>query len=141
MTFSHACAVLLALILLLHVYWAVGGGLLLPQALPSPPDSRKPRFEPGRLGAGLVALALSHALYTLGTLTNLWNAPWSVDATRYAAYAWTAILVLRVNGDFRFVGIFKRVRNTAFARADDWVFTPTCMAIGVGFALALRSWS
>jgi hypothetical protein len=139
MILSRACTVLLALILLLHVYWALGGRLLLPQVLPSRPDSREPTFEPGRLGAGVVALALTHALYTLGTLTNLWNAPLSFEVTRYAAYVWTAILGARVVGDFRFVGLFKRVRKTAFGRADDWLFTPICVLIGVGFWLAVQS--
>jgi hypothetical protein len=135
--FPQLSAGLLALVLVLHIYWAAGGRLLLPQTVPSRPDTQKPAAEPGRLGAGLVALALAHALFTLGAASGLWSAPWSADATRYSAYVWTGLFVLRVVGDFRGLGLFKRVRGTPFARADDWVFTPICATVGIAFVLVL----
>ncbi len=139
--FPRLCAGLLAIVLLLHVYWAVGGRRLLPQTVPSRPATREAAFEPGRLGAGLVALALAHASYTLGAASGMWTAPWSADATRYSAYAWAALFVVRVVGDFRWLGLFKRVRGTPFARADDWVFTPICATVSVAFGLVLgESW-
>jgi hypothetical protein len=138
MTFQQVCAALLGLVLLLHVYWALGGRRWLPHALPSHPDKQASAFDPGRLGAAIVAVALTHALYTLGAASDLWSAPWSAVVTRYSAYVWTVLFVLRVVGDFRFFGVFKRVRGTPFARADSWLFTPACALVGVGFALALH---
>jgi hypothetical protein len=135
--FPQVSAGLLALVLGLHVYWAAGGRLLLPQTVPSRPATKEPTFEPGRLGAGIVALALAHALFTLGAAFGLWGAPWSPDATRYSAYVWTGLFVVRVVGDFRWLGLFKRVRGTPFARADDWVFTPICAIVGIAFVVAL----
>jgi hypothetical protein len=137
-SFQVVCAALLALVLMLHVYWALGGRRLLPGAIPSHPDTQVRAFDPGRLGATLVAVALTHALYTLGAATGLWGAPWSFTVTRYSTYVWTALFVLRVVGDFRFFGVFKRVRGTPFARADSWLFTPVCALVGVGFGMALR---
>jgi hypothetical protein len=137
MIISQLCVVLLVGILLLHVYWAVGGRGLLPSAIPSDPKGSGKVFEPGRLGALIVALVLTHALFSLGAASELWPSPWSMTSTRYSTYFWTAIFAARMVGDFRWFGIFKRQRGTAFSRADDWVFTPTCALIGVGFALTL----
>ncbi len=137
MTFSQLCVGLIALILLLHVYWALGGQRLLPSTIPSDPSTGKTTPEPGRLGATLVALVLLHALFTLGVATQLWPSPWSLTVTRYSLWIWTGIFLVRVIGDFRWLGAFKRVRGTAFARADDWLFTPLCATIALGFTLTL----
>jgi hypothetical protein len=138
MTFRLLCAALLTLVLLLHVYWALGGRRLLAHAVPSHPGARASAFDPGRVGAALVAVALAHALCTLGAVSDFWSAPWPALVTRYSTYVWTALFVLRVVGDFRFFGVFKRVRGTPFARADSWLFTPVCALVGVGFGMALH---
>jgi hypothetical protein len=39
------------------------------------------------------------------------------------------ILLLRGIGDFRYVGLFKRVRDTPFARMDSRVYTPLVLAL------------
>lgn len=137
MTFSRLCVILVGLIWLLHVYWALGGQRLLPNTIPSDPITGNKTPEPGRLGATLVALALVHALLTLGVATQLWPSPWSSAVTRYSLWAWTGIFLVRVIGDFRWLGAFKRVRGTPFARADDWLFTPLCATIALGFTLTL----
>jgi hypothetical protein len=39
----------------------------------------------------------------------------------------------RAVGEGRYVGFLKRVRNTAFARNDTWLYSPLCVALAVGF--------
>ena len=46
-------------------------------------------------------------------------------------------LTLRLIGDGRFVGFSKRVRDTAFGRADDALFTPAVVLLWLGTASAL----
>ncbi|MEM6843120.1 MAG: DUF3995 domain-containing protein [Bacteroidota bacterium] len=41
------------------------------------------------------------------------------------------IFILRALGEFNYVGFFKRVKNTEFARADSRIFSPLCLGIGV----------
>ena len=41
----------------------------------------------------------------------------------------------RTVGEFRLVGVFKRVRGTPFATWDTWLFTPLCGLIAAGFFL------
>ena len=45
------------------------------------------------------------------------------------------LFALRAVGDFRYVGLFRRVRGTPFARWDQWLFTPLCVSIALGSAL------
>ncbi|TWH31665.1 uncharacterized protein DUF3995, partial [Isoptericola variabilis J7] len=42
------------------------------------------------------------------------------------------VLLLRVVGDGRYVGVLKRVRDTAFARADDRYWTPAVGLLAAG---------
>ena len=48
-------------------------------------------------------------------------------------------LLARAIGDFRYVGFFKRVRDTPFARMDTLLYSPLCLALAAGMvAVALR---
>ena len=40
----------------------------------------------------------------------------------------------RAVGDFRVLGLFKKVRGTRFARADDRIFVPICVGIAAAAA-------
>lgn len=40
------------------------------------------------------------------------------------------LFLLRAIGERRYVGIFKRVRGTPFAKNDDRVFVPLCIFVG-----------
>jgi hypothetical protein len=48
------------------------------------------------------------------------------------------VLSLRAVGDGRFVGFSKRVRDTAFGRADDALYTPAVVLLWFGAASALQ---
>ena len=67
--------------------------------------------------------------------------PWLVEVVpgaRLAAGAAAVVFAARVVGDLRTAGVFKRVRGTAFSRADDLVYTPLCFVLGAGLgALAV----
>jgi hypothetical protein len=39
------------------------------------------------------------------------------------------VLALRAIGEFRYVGLFKRVRESRFAALDTRVYTPLCVAL------------
>ena len=45
------------------------------------------------------------------------------------------VFAARAVGDFAFVGIFKRVRGTEFARYDAALYTPLCLALGLALLL------
>jgi hypothetical protein len=94
-----------------------------------------PLFQPGTAStlavAGLLGLAallvLAHA--GLGPATAL---PGWIVALGAPVVA--IVLVARAIGDFRYVGFFKRVRDTRFAHLDTRFFSPIALLLGVATA-------
>jgi hypothetical protein len=43
-------------------------------------------------------------------------------------------LLARTVGDFKYVGLFKRVRGTPFARLDTLLYSPLCLLLSLGVA-------
>jgi hypothetical protein len=53
----------------------------------------------------------------------------------WLSYGLALGLLLRAVGEFRYVGLFKRVRGTKFAVLDTYVYSPLCLLLAVGVAL------
>jgi hypothetical protein len=116
----------------LHVYWACGGRWAGRVALPQHADGRVV-FSPGPLACGVVAAVLA-ALGALCLDQVLFaGAVVPRGLTRAAHLAAAVLFALRVVGDFRFVGVFRKIRNTAFARYDRRIYTPLCAVLAAGF--------
>lgn len=58
---------------------------------------------------------------------------------RAGALGVAVVLAARGVGDFRLVGLFKRVRHTRFARLDSRVYTPLCFAIAAGIVVVVAA--
>ena len=59
---------------------------------------------------------------------------WSTVGTSLIATAFT----LRAVGEFKYVGFFKRIRGTQFARMDTRFYSPLCLGVAAGlWVLAL----
>lgn len=123
------------LLALLHVYWALGGRWAFSLTLPTN-EAGKKMLNPGTFSclvvafglgffgllyaekAGILPLGLPEVIYSLG----LWVCP--------------AIFSLRAVGDFRYVGLFKSVKTTPFAKQDTAFYSPLCLFIALaGFLL------
>jgi len=129
------CIVFLALAAM-HVYWAIAGRAGLDGVVPT--RDGKPFFQPGKTATLLVAAALlAAALVAVWRGAYLHLGPGWVP--RAGIWVLVAVFALRAIGDFRYVGIFKRVRGTRFARNDTWLFAPLCMIIS-GLAAWLALW-
>ena len=80
------------------------------------------------MAKGVVALGLfGFAYVTLSAVTGWLPARWVF----YGNLAIGGIFLLRAVGDFRYVGFFKKVKNTAFARNDTRYYSPLCLLLGV----------
>ncbi len=126
-------ASVLALLGLLHIYWAAGGAAGSTVVLPE--RAGRPLFQPtptSTLGVagGLFAAALL-VLARLGVVCDCVPVRW----TRLGTWLLAAVFTLRAIGDFRYVGLFKRVRDTPFGRWDTRLFTPLCSLLALGSAI------
>lgn len=96
----------------------------------------KPLFVPGR-GATLAVAAFLLACAALVAATAGF-AQVGIPRTilSWGCYLLAIGLLARAVGDFKYVGFFKRVRGSPFARMDTMVYSPLCLAMSAGVALA-----
>lgn len=129
-----------ALLSLLHCYWLAGGRKGLAAVLPTWPaapgsgEAARPAMNPGPIATLAVAAGLAGIAVAVALRAGLFGAPVDHWALRWVLYGLAAMMFARAVGDFRFVGFFKSVRGTAFARADNLVYSPLCLAFGAGLA-------
>lgn len=120
-----AAAVVLALIGGLHFIWAASRppANVIPTGKDGAPLFVPPPWMTVSVGVALLAFA------GLVTAVSLGVGP---QAMRWLALAGGAVLALRAIGDGRVAGFTKSVRDTAFARADDLLYTPLVTALALG---------
>ncbi|MEM1118519.1 MAG: DUF3995 domain-containing protein [Bacteroidota bacterium] len=135
----------LALISALHFYWAFGGHLGASAVIPTKPEPSGPLerahvFSPGPVAtAGVATLLVVAALIPLA-VSGLISVPVPSTLVRLGIWTLAVVFLLRAIGDFRYVGLTKRVRGTPFAKADTRLYTPLCFGLSaVAFVLAVGS--
>ncbi len=113
---------------LLHFFWALGGAREFSAAIPE--AKGKPLFAPPPIATALVGCALLlGAAIVLGRI-GLWGNAWPAWIFRVGAWGLTGAFFVRAIGDLRYVGVFRQVRGTTFARWDARLFTPLCLILG-----------
>jgi hypothetical protein len=134
---ARLVAAALGALALMHVYWAVGGGVGKSVAVPEI-DGRR-AFVPSTVGTLAVAAALLFAASVVAIAGGLIGVGGFRGLFRILAFGLSATFIARAVGDFRLVGFFKRLHGTKFARLDTIVFAPLCLALGVAvFYVAYR---
>lgn len=112
----------------LHAFWVVKGSADLSSFVPQTGTAGEPTFRPGRLATATVALLLAAAAGICASQAELLGLPrWPL--ARAGVWTLTVLFLLRAIGDFKYVGFFKRIRDTRFGRMDTRVFSPLCLAI------------
>jgi hypothetical protein len=124
---GYGAAVVLGALSALHVYWAVGGRWGRSAAVPTTMENRSV-LAPSRAATLVVAalLAASAAIVVGGV--RGWD-PRLVFRLGCAGIA--VVLLARSVGDRRYIGFFKRVSDTQFARRDTWLYSPLCVVLAV----------
>ena len=113
-----------------HAYWALGGKTELTASLPTDSGGTI-RLRPTvgmtwTVALGLLLLAGLSALH-------LFFGPGHFPVwLRVADGSMAAIFGLRAVGDFRYVGLSKRIHGTTFARRDSRYYTPLCLLLAAG---------
>lgn len=116
-----------------HLYWAMGGRRGLAVAVPQDRDGQ-PLFRPGPRTCSVVAIGCLAYGALLTWVLYRPAPPWLLGGLGMAALA----LAVRAAGDGRYAGFTKIHRETAFARADDAVYTPVFTLCFFGALAALH---
>jgi hypothetical protein len=99
----------------IHFYWIFGGKKGLSVSVPELEGEKL--FLPSRWATFVVALGL-----LIMACINLVG--WKLGVLGIAV-----IFLLRSVGDFRYLGLFKKVRNTPFAQYDTQLYVPLCLLL------------
>jgi hypothetical protein len=120
----------------IHFYWLMGGKWGLASSLPSNPSTHDFLFKPSIMATIVVAVGL--LLFAMITLGNAGVLPFSIDQRyfRYGDMFISIIFLMRAVGDFKYVGFFKSIRETLFAKMDSKFYVPLCLFISIiGFLI------
>lgn len=117
-----------------HFYWLFGGTWGVSKVIPTK-DNDTSALSPPQFATLVVALGLASfgGLYLIKSgLINLTFPSWF----EYAYWAIPAIFTIRAIGEFNYVGFFKKIKHTEFAKADSKLFSPLCLGMGIaGFLI------
>ncbi len=115
-----------------HFRMALSAGQGMSGAVPS--VSGKPLFVPSAaatLGVGIVLLVFACLVVATAGVIQV-GLPERVLS--WACYALSLGLLARAVGEFKYVGFFKRVRGSRFARLDTLLYSPLCLLLAAGVA-------
>lgn len=93
-----------------------------------------PLFVPSRRTTLAVAAALLLFAGLVAATAGLVGVGLSPVVLSWASYALALGFLARAVGEFRYVGFFKRVRGSRFARLDSSLYSPLCLALAIAVA-------
>jgi hypothetical protein len=116
-------------IALVHFYWGLlamdGEAVLVPEY------EGEPVYTPRNSDFLDVAAALVLGCVVVAARGELLHSPMPSEWTHAGTFGVALVLLARAVGDFRYVGFFKRVRDTAFAEWDTRLFSPVSCLLGL----------
>jgi Protein of unknown function (DUF3995) len=99
----------------------------------------RPVFQPSRAATIAVGVALLLAAALVAATGGLLPTGLPAATLRWASAALASGLVARAVGDFKYVGFFKRIRDSKFAKLDTCLYSPVCVLLGAAVALVAHS--
>ncbi len=130
MTLSILLSIILIALGILHFNWAMGGEFGFSKSLPTKESGERvlnpTKMASAIVGIGLVAFGIFY-VFKSGLIAL--NLPGWI--TIYGGWIIPIIFLLRAMGEFKYVGFFKKVKNTEFGRLDTKYFSPLCLVIGI----------
>jgi membrane protease YdiL (CAAX protease family) len=129
------CAAILLFAAGFHLYWGCGGRVGSAVALPQRADGTRV-FQPSPAGAILVALFLVGVLVLVLALAGVASLPIPPRWLRIGAMLLSMLFLARALSWYRYVGFFKSIRNTRFAKYDTWMYCPLCLLLSLGLMAA-----
>lgn len=125
--FNLLLTIIFLTISLFHLYWALGGTVGKTESVPVT-EKGSLLFQPGFISCIVVGIGFLLMIFLL-YLPSLDLVP--ERFSRGILWLVMGVFLLRVIGDFHYVGLFKKVKNTTFSRNDSRYFVPLCFLIAL----------
>ena len=126
---SASLGIVFALLSAFHIVGAFGVSDDLPVV---PVVSERPTPMPSSLSWLAVAAALAVAPLVVLARGDLILTSTPPTMSTFACSVLGLVFVLRAVGEFRMFGFFRSITGTDFAFWDAWLYTPLCLALGLG---------
>ena len=94
----------------------------------------KPLFEPSKTATVAVGVVLLLFAALVAATAGLVATGIPHYLLAWACYALALGLLARAIGEFKYVGFFKKVRGSKFARMDTILYSPVCLLLSAGVA-------
>lgn len=128
--FSLVLSILFLVLAVIHFNWFFGGEFGFNASLPTNENGKRV-LNPKKIDSAIVGLALlafcSYYFYKSG-ITALYLPNWIME---YTGWIISGIFFIRAIGDFKYVGFFKKVKQTTFGNMDTIYFAPLCLVISM----------
>lgn len=113
-----------------HFYWFFGGSWGLEHVIPSK-DSKVSSLSIPKFATLIVAFGLFFfgLIYFLKSGLSDFQLPAWINNHGYWFIPF--LFFLRAIGEFKYLGLFKSIKHTKFAKADSKIFVPLCLFIGL----------
>lgn len=130
MIFSILLSIIFIALGLIHFNWVIGGTFGFAQSLPTKESGERvlnpKKFDSAIVGIGLTLFGVFYVIKS--GLIQFTFPEWIMI---YGSWIIPIIFLARAIGDFKYIGFFKRVKNTDFGKLDTKFFSPLCLFIGV----------
>lgn len=115
---------------IIHLNWLIGGTFGFDESLPTKETGERvlnpKKFDSAIVGLGLMCFAFFYLIKA--DLINLDIPHWIL---KYGSWLIPAIFILRAVGEFKYVGLFKKIKHTSFGELDTKFYSPLCAFIGI----------
>lgn len=130
MILSFVLSSIFFILALIHFNWVFGGTYGFEASLPTTATGER-IFSPKKIDSAIVGLVLTAFGVFYLIKANLITANIPSWILTYGTLLIPAIFLFRAIGDFKYIGFFKRIKTTDFAKLDTKSFSPLCLAIAI----------
>ncbi|EJQ70946.1 Uncharacterized protein BWINRA5_03008 [Bacillus mycoides] len=128
---------LLWFISFLHIYWAFGGRWGSAAVIPVKEGEHKPAFTPRIWGTLFVAILILLASVIIVVQVGYLQGFEANSLSKIGSIVCALVFIVRAIGDFKFVGFFKKIQHSQFARYDTRFYSPLCLFFGFVYIMLL----
>ncbi len=123
-------SVILITLSLIHFNWAFGGTWGFDKALPTNENGKKV-LNPRKIDSAMVGFGL--LVFGISYLIKIRLIPVDFPSRILNYLGWIVVILFmgRAIGDFRYIGFFKKIKNTEFGKLDSRYFSPLCLSIAL----------
>ncbi len=127
---SIMAIVLLWMISIIHIYWAFGGRWGTGAVIPVKVGGQQALFVPRKWGTLCVAILLLLASMIILIQKGFMTYFQPSSLSKVGSIVCACVFIARAIGDFKYVGFFKSVKHSQFAKNDTRFYSPLCLFLG-----------